>query len=305
LIIGERIGETKHLLAEGPRWNPTFGTTEWVDIDRGRVYAIHSEKTAPAVLAEVNGLLPAAIAAVGGGYVLVFAHSVVHVSADGLMLSGVRLIPGNLDSRLNDAGIDPSGRLLVGSMSLDSRTGTERLWRINASGVADVLDSDLTISNGLGWSPSGDVMYSVDSQPGFVWQRPYAASSGQVGERRLLAHIEDGLPDGLAVDEQGTVWVAIWGRGEVRGFNPRGELMDVVCIGAPLTTSCAFTGPELGTLFITTADKHEVAADRQPDSGRAFAAEMLTPGVAVPDWAPVDLGALPTGLPSILRWTAR
>lgn len=174
----QRAGLLRCTLGEGPRWNQTRGTAQWVDIDNGLLYDTSVDHWDPRPLIEVDGLLPAALeCSTEGQMLLVLRDGLAHVDADGHVLSSRRLLEPGIDSRLNDASIDPEGRLLVGSLALDDRKGQERLWRLEHDGELTVLDDDLTISNGLGWSPDGATFYSVDSAPGMVWQRSYDPSS--------------------------------------------------------------------------------------------------------------------------------
>lgn len=191
------------------------------------------------------------------------------------------LIPNGTPSSLNDGACDPMGRFLVGSKSLAGRQGTERLFSIDLDHTVSVLDNDLTLSNGICWSKDGRTMYSVDSVPGRVWRRPYDPVSGLVGSRELFVTIDDGLPDGACIDERGRLWLAVWGAGEVRCYDPNGECVEVVTVDAPHVTSCAFVGEDLRTLLITTASEGLGPRERalHPASGRLFTVEVGARGV--------------------------
>ena len=139
-----------------------------------------------------------------------------------------------------------------------------------------VIDDDLTLSNGLAWSPDGSVLYSVDTTPGIVYARPYNAVSGAWGERAVALRIANGgSPDGLCIDAAGNLWIAIWGAGQVRCYTPGGELVAAVEVPAPHVTSVAFVGPELDTLLITSARE-----DDSPSAGHLFTTRI--PGVTRP-----------------------
>lgn len=119
---------------------------------------------------------------------------VLGVDTNGRRSPVARLVDTDTDSRLNDGACDPTGRLLVGSMALDGREGEESLYRRGDDGRVTVVDDDLTLSNGLTWSPDGTVLYSVDSTPGIVYARPYNATSGAWGERVAVLRVDDGKP---------------------------------------------------------------------------------------------------------------
>jgi sugar lactone lactonase YvrE len=281
-------------LGEGPTWDLQGGVVRWVDVDRGHLWEATfdgGELGAPRLAVECGATLGAAVHAEDGGLLLARTRHLEHRDAAGTTLGSVRLVAEGVASRLNDGACDPAGRYLVGSLAQDGRTGGERLWRLEHDGTVIVVDDDLTLSNGLGWSPDGSSMYQVDTVPGTLYVRDYDVGSGTVGPRRALVEIRDASPDGLTVDAEGNVWVAIWGAGELRCFSPAGRLLQVVQTGAPLTTSCAFAGPDLDVLVVTTAGKAEDGV-RQTDRGGALLA--LRPGVvgrATTAWKPAHLGA--------------
>ena len=155
-------------------------------------------------------------------------------------------------------------------------------------GTATVIDDDLSISNGLAWSPAGDVMYSVDTRPGIIYARPYDPDTGDWGERTQVLRLDrGGWPDGLCVDADGNLWVAIWGGGEVRCYTPAAERVATVSVPAPHTTSVAFAGAERDTLLITTATDQLSAAqlEQYPLSGRVFAAHVGTVCAPLAPWS--------------------
>jgi sugar lactone lactonase YvrE len=197
------------------------------------------------------------------------------------------LLPEGVDSRLNDGACDPAGRFLVGSMSLDDREEDERLYRVDGTGRVEVVDDGLTLSNGLAWSPDGSTLYHVDSAPGIVWSRPYDVATGAMGPRQQHLRIDDGTPDGMCMDADGRLWIAVYGLGEVRCFDPLGEQVATVEVAAPNTTSVAFVGPALDQLLITTAREGLGAAElqEQPLSGHLFLSDVGTRGVPTTAWA--------------------
>jgi len=214
------------------------------------------------------------------------ARRLYTVDPGGDVRPGAQILADGIPSRLNDGGCDPAGRFLIGSLALDDRVGQEVLVRVDDDGNSVVIDSDLGLSNGLAFTPAGDQLYSVDTRPGIVWRRDYDAASGHVGDRREFLNIAGEHPDGLCADEQGSVWIAMWGAGEVRAYSAGGELLAVVEVAAPNTTSVAFVGPSLETLLITTAGEQlsEEQLRRYPDSGRLFVADAGVRGLPVPAW---------------------
>jgi sugar lactone lactonase YvrE len=278
--------ETAHALGECPVWNPNTETVQWVDIDRGELWELRADDR-PRLVLNAGSPLGAAMPAEGSGHLSARRSTLVHVSADGSVLREFQVFASTLISRLNDASCDPAGRCLVGSIAEDERVGQELLWRLEETGELTVLDDDLTISNGLGWSPDGGTLYSVDSGPGVVWARRYEPHGRRIGSRHLLVSGNGETPDGLSVDAAGNLWIAFWGAGEVRAYSPAGRVMEVVKTTAPLTTNCAFVGPRLDRLFITSAGKPADGVPAAADSGKCFLADVAAIGQPTTLWRPV------------------
>jgi sugar lactone lactonase YvrE len=285
----QTASSVSHDLAEGPVWDGDAGRLLWVDIPRGRVLRGALDGNRVEVVAEhsFDSTVGATVPTADGGLLVALRRGFATIAPDGTVRTGPTVVPGTADSRFNDGACDPAGRFLVGSMALDDRRGAEHLYRLDAGGRVEILDGDLTLSNGLGWSPDGATLYHVDSIPGVVWARDYDPPSGEVGARRALLRIDSGTPDGLCVDADGSLWIAIWGAGEVRCFTPAGEHVATVRVPAPHTSSVAFVGPQLDRLLITSARKELSAADvtAWPLSGRLFLADVGAIGQPTPAWA--------------------
>jgi sugar lactone lactonase YvrE len=244
-------------LAEGPRWDADSGVLLWVDIERGEV---HRGDETLRFDERVGSAAPVA----GGGLIVATASSLV---LDG---DTVAVFPHGRDLRANDGVCDDRGRLWVGTMALDERDGCAALYRFDGE-LVRVLDG-VGMSNGIGWSPDRTCMYYVDSLTRRVDVFDY---DGEIANRRTFAAIDraDGIPDGLAVDADGGVWVALWGGSCVRRYDPGGVLVEQVAIPGENVTACCFGGADGRSLFVTTA---------APD-GRIYVADV---GVAGPPAQP-------------------
>ncbi len=264
-------------LGEGPTWDARAGLARWVDIDNGRLFEARVDGRAlgtPRVALTVDGTLGAAVHAEDGGLLLATSRHLEHRGADGAFVGRVEVVPEGMPSRLNDGACDPSGRYLVGSVALDGQPGAERLWRLEHDGTLTVIDDDLLLSNGIGWSPTGDVMYHVDTYRNVVLRRAYDSATGAVGGREALIETPGEYPDGLTVGADGDLWVAYWASGEVRRYAADGVLLATMWTGAPLTTSCAFVGADLDLLIITT----EASAPGVEPTARSGTLLACTPG---------------------------
>ncbi|MFE7418426.1 SMP-30/gluconolactonase/LRE family protein [Rhodococcus sp. NPDC057529] len=279
-----------YLLAEGPAWDPLRRRVLWVDIDghrvcEGRVVPGRTAIECTAVH-RFAGTVSAVAAAADGRLLVAEQETLTVLDTAGRRTPGPRVIETGTKSRLNDGKCDPAGRFMVGTLALDARENEEGLFQLRGSHLVPI-DTDLALSNGLGWSPVGDVFYNTDTLSKVIWARPYYPDSGVWGTRRALLRFDGEYPDGLCVDVDGNLWVAVWGSGQVRCYTTSGHLLTVVEVPAPHTSSVAFVGDDLDLLLITTARSE--LTDRQleqyPDSGKLFLAQVGTCGTPSPYWA--------------------
>jgi sugar lactone lactonase YvrE len=255
---GAIAGTTEQtLLGEGARWDARRRELLRVDIVAGRVYRDRVADDGSLVLVrryEVPGTV-GAVAPVEGdeGWLLAAGRGFVHLSADGSLRPLAEVAPAG--SRMNDAACDPQGRCWAGSMTHDHRPGGGALYRLDRNGETELMLDGLTISNGLGWSLDGGTMYFVDSGPRVVRAFGFDGERGTISDGRVLVRVaeEVGTPDGLTVDADGDLWVAIYGGGRIHRYSPEGVLRQELLVPAAQTTSCAFAGSGLNRLYVTTA----------------------------------------------------
>ena len=275
-------------LGEGPVWDADHDRVLWVDINAGEVHrgTLSAQGVREVGVLHLQETVGAVVSARDGELLIAGARRLYRVAPDGAVTPGPELITRRTASRLNDGGCDPDGRFLVGSLALDDRAGAEVLVRVDQEGGIEMIDQDLGMSNGLAFSPAGDQLYNIDTSARVVWIRAYDSRSGAVGHRQEFLRV-DGSPDGMCVDVEGNLWIAIWGAGEVRCYSAGGAPLAVVEVPAPNTTSVAFAGPALDTLLITTAAEQlgDAQRARYPDSGRLFTAQVEIDGLPVASWA--------------------
>jgi sugar lactone lactonase YvrE len=264
-------------LGEGPVWDPDRGLLWWVDILAGHVHSID-----PVSGTRTQFDVGDAVGAVGltrtGGLVLALADGFALAGADGQDLTRV---PGfSIDRtalRFNDGKPDPWGNFIAGTMARDeSGNPPGSLYRLTPDGEVTELFGDVGLSNGLDWTDDRRLFYYSDTTIGRVDVFDCAPDTGALSGRRPF--VDAAQPDGLTLDADGCLWLAVWGSGEVRRYTPDGRLDTVVRLPAWQVTSAAFGGPDLATLYITCAWEGLTPAERaeQPHAGDIFA---CTPGV--------------------------
>lgn len=266
-------------VGEGPAWDDAAGVVWWVDIPSGDLFALEvasgtrSHRRLP-------GPLGAVAPTTDGRLVCASGHGIgTWTAADGyshrLELPAPDHGPG-VQSRLNDIGVDPTGSLWLGSVVEGpggARAGAGQLYRLDAQWRVTSVLSGTTVSNGIGFSPDGR-MYFADSGAGTIDVLDVDLATGACRGRSRLVTFgpDDGVGDGLCVDVDGYVWVAMWGGGAVRRYSPDGRLDHVQPIGCSLVTSCTFGDADLAALYVTTA-RVDLSADQladEPDAGSLF-----------------------------------
>jgi len=261
------------VLGEGPTWDPATRRLVWVDILGCEVHAYDPATGADTVL-KTEQHVGAAKPRAGGGLVVNLRDGVGLYDPDG---SFRWLARTPLDGvRGNDAAVGPDGALWAGTMRYDEAPRGGLLRRVGPDGAVATVLHDVTISNGIAWSPGGDLMYYVDTPTGRIDVFDF---DGRPRARRTFAEVP-GDPDGLTVDADGCVWVALWGGGRVLRYSPAGTLDQVVEVPTPQSTACAFGGPGLRDLYITTATAG--APEGDPLAGSLFVLPDAGQGTAPP-----------------------
>jgi sugar lactone lactonase YvrE len=271
--------DARDQLGESPWWDADAGELVRADIVRGRVHG-----WAPAGGAswsfELDGEVGAVVPRAGGGQLIALDRTLRLRDADGTLRELAHVERDLPDNRFNDCRADPQGRLWAGTMSKLRAPGTAALYRLAPGGEIERVVAGTTISNGLGWSPQGDRMYFVDSTTQRIDALDFDGATGAISERRPLATIDpaDGLPDGLAVDAEGGVWLSLFGGGAIRRYDADGTLDAVVPLPVTNPTCPAFGGPDLATLYVTSA-RHRLTPEQLAAEPLAGALLALEPGV--------------------------
>jgi len=283
-------------LGEGPHWDSERGHLLWVDILAGRILVGSASGSSVELIRtlEVGRHVGAVVPWTDGGWLAAAATGFIHIAEDGVVTELAQPEAGSaVRTRMNDGTCDPQGRFWAGSMAYDETPGAGSLYRVDLDGSVERVRDEVTISNGLGWSPDGTTMYVTDTGPGTIDAYDFDSVSGAITNRRefFTAPEGRGAPDGLAVDSAGCIWTALWGGAAMLRLDPQGRIIGEVDMPVDQPTSCCFGGPGLTTLFITSArvDLAPEALAAQPMAGRLM---QCDPGVAGMPAAPFR-GELP------------
>ncbi len=268
-------------LGEGPVWDEASGQLIWVDIMAGLVHRFTPDAEVDES-ADVGQPVGAVAARTTPGLVLAMRDGFGVLDTDTgdvQMIAGAEAhVKGN---RMNDGKCDSAGRFWAGTMAFDQSPAAGALYRLERDHSVAKMIQGVSISNGLCWSADDRSMYYIDSPTQGVDVFDFDAASGGLSNRRRVIDIpkEAGLPDGMTIDEQGFLWVALYGGGAVRRYSPEGELDLTIELPAAQITSCTFGGNDFRDLYITSAAQElsEEALAAQPHAGALF---VCRPGPA-------------------------
>lgn len=281
----ECVLDVKASLGECPVWSVDEQVLYWVDIN-----APSLNRFDPLSGVNRSWPMPQSI----GSFALCASGGFLAALRDGLWLIDRegkpqrKLAPAPYDPahhRFNDGRADPQGRFWVGSMNEKRDASTGCLYRLDANLKLTEMFRGIMVSNGLAWSPDSRTMYHCDTPTRTIYAWDFDPPSGAISNRRLFA--ENDWPDGAAVDREGCYWSAVYRSGKVVRFSPRGERIAEYSLPALCPTMCAFGGPDLKTLYVTSARQRRDAEElaRLPQSGGIFAMRVEVPGLPEPKFA--------------------
>lgn len=273
--------DAKAKLGEGAFWHPDEQKLYWVDITAGTVHTF-DPATGEDRVVSVGQMIGTVAPRRAGGLVAGLHHGLAELDPQSGTTRVIVDPEADLpDNRFNDGKCDPAGRFWAGTINLHRQPDVANLWRLDPDGSVHHVLSGVTNSNGLTWSLDQRTFYYIDTGTRRVDAFDYNIDTGQIANRRTIVSVPEelGKPDGMTIDAEGMLWVALWGGGCVVRWNPTdGALLQRISIPASQTTTCAFGGPDLADLYITSARQNleEDGLASQPHAGGVF---RIRPGV--------------------------
>lgn len=270
-------------LLEGPVWVVRDAALWFVDIKSRKVHRYDpatGDKASWDAPAQIGFVLPAE----SGGFVAGLQTGLARFDpADGSFTPLTDPEPDKPGNRLNDATVDPAGRLWLGTMDDAEMAESGAIYRLAEDGSCRVSSPPCSITNGPAVSPDGRTLYHIDTLGGIIHACDLSAD-GRLANRREFASVpsDQGYPDGPTVDAEGCLWVGLYKGSAVRRYSPKGELLEVVPFPVDAITKIAFGGPDLKTVFATTANKHLTPHEKaaNPHAGDLFRFTVSVPGLA-------------------------
>lgn len=293
-LIAELLYQIEAELGEGILWDTYLKKIWWVDIKLGRLYLFDpdtKENHTYTIGRSVSAVVPfdgkSVLIAVRDGFALFD-----HLQDQFQML--VTIDHHNSSIRFNDGKCDPSGRFWAGTLAEDGTKGVGKLFCLLPDLSVEEKIVNVGISNGIGWNPAGNMMYYIDTMSQQIVQYDFDSLSGNISNRQIVLTIDptEGSPDGMCVDQEGMLWVALWNGGKIICIDPykREITTEIIVPNVTKVTSCAFGGDDMRTLFITTA-RSECSPEelkQQPFAGSLFTVKLDIPGLPSHHFKPLE-----------------
>ena len=289
VLEAEPVLACKNRLGEGPIWSVEEQALYWVDIVAPAIHryrpadGAHDQWSMPEHIGSLS------MRAAGGLVIALKSGFALFDPASGAVEMIAKAEADKLDNRFNDGRCDREGRFFAGSLTYSEDSNVGSLWRLDRDRRATAVLNGITISNGLCWSPDGTTMYHVDTPTRTIRAFDYDQDEGVPSNPRVLVETdaEGGWPDGSITDSEGYIWNAEWDGARVVRYTPEGKVDRVVKVPAKRATCAAFGGPDLKTLYITSAWDRMARDERDawPHSGDLFAVEVDVPGLPDPRYA--------------------
>ncbi|MCB9008892.1 MAG: SMP-30/gluconolactonase/LRE family protein [Ardenticatenaceae bacterium] len=280
------VWQTNAKLGEGPLWVAAENSIYWLDILNKHVHRLDLGSGERHTWAFPVAITSLAIRQ-SGGFVGTTVDGFAVIDFDSQTAAPIVLPEENLSgNRFNDGKVDGNGRFWAGSMDNNGKKPTGTLYRLDPNLTLHTIDDGYIITNGPAFSTDGKTMYHTDSVRGIVYAFDLH-NDGAVGGKRPFIHLtfaKEGAPDGMTVDSENCLWLAHYGGARLTRYSPAGEILQVVPLPVPNVTSCTFGGPNLDTLYITTASQQMSAAEleKYPLAGSLFAYQPGVTGLPTP-----------------------
>jgi sugar lactone lactonase YvrE len=290
VLIPELILDAKALLGEGPCWHEPTGELYWVDIE-GEAVHIFDPGTGVDRRIGVGQMPGFVVARRSGGMVVGTQHGFQALDpATGVLTPIHDPEVGLKENRFNDGKCDSAGRLWAGTTRIAHDRADGALYCLDAGGGCHRKLGDIWISNGLAWSGDDQTMYYIDSPTQRVVAFDFDVAGGGISGQRTVIEVPEGMgtPDGMTIDEEGMLWVALWDGWRVTRWNPAdGRLLGEVEMPVARPTSCVFGGENLDELYITSASTRLPAGElaKQPLAGGLFRVRPGIRGARTHAWA--------------------
>lgn len=280
----ELVIDSKSELGEGAIWNQKTGELLWINIT-GKILNFYNPLTGNNKEMFTGQMIGTVVPTESGAVLVALKNGIYKLNPETGTKKRIVDPEENLpNNRFNDGKCDPSGRFWAGTMSLQDEKGAGALYRLDADSSIHKMIENVSISNGIVWSPDNSKMYYIDTPTQKIVAYDFNNETGKIENPKIAVKVpqEMGSPDGMTIDSEGHIWVALWGGSSVACWNPvSGELLRTIEVPSKNVTSCAFGDKDLGTLYITTARiaTNDEDLKKYPNAGGVFKTRPGAKGV--------------------------
>ena len=256
-------------LGEGPIWSPESNSVTWTDITQNRFHTADLD-TGTTQSFSAPSMVGAIAHTRNGDFIAATQEGFAHVSIEG-KFSALHTFLAS-DMRMNDGKVDPVGRFWAGSLALSFEKNRGSLYVLDKDGSYSPVLNDVTLSNGMGWSPDAKYFYYIDSIPGTLKRFDYDSIHGRISNQVDLITFDTalGIPDGMSITSDGKIVIALWDGGRVEIYEPSGKKISEIKLGVSRPTSCTFAGADGDVLIVTTASQG-IDLTKEPLAGKILA----------------------------------
>lgn len=285
MTMAQCVWNAHATLGEGPMWSVCEQALYWVDILSHRLHRYAPDSAQQQTSWQFDHEVTAvAERADQPGLIVTTRHGFAYFDPDTEKLTPFKEVENHLPAnRFNDGKCDARGRFWAGTMDFGCKEPTGSLYRLTPDGDVEKMDTGYAITNGPTWSQDYKTMFHNDTSQATVYAFDFDIDSGAISNKRVFLKLkpEDGNPDGMTTDAEGGLWIAQWGSSQVTRRDSTGQVIQTVQLPCSQITSCAFGGPDLRTLFITSAAEGLSAQqlEREPLAGGLFAVELDIKGM--------------------------
>jgi sugar lactone lactonase YvrE len=280
----ELILDLKATLGEGPSWDNEKKCLSFVDIVERKIHIFDPVSNSNETI-KVNQNVGAAVPRKTGGLALALRDGFYAIDITPQELTVIAKPKEHLaDNQFNDGKCDVAGRFWAGTMASNEREGAGSLYCLDVDHTVKQMVKNVTISNGITWSPDNNTMYYIDTPTFQIEAFDYEQDTGSIKNRRIVVNVprEMGSPDGMTSDMEGMLWVAHWGGSQVTRWDPStGKLVQSIPMPVPIVTSCVFGGDNMDELYVTTAriGLSDETLQKHPSAGGLFRVKTDVKGI--------------------------
>ncbi len=270
-------------LGEGPIWDDIREELLWLDVTRGKILFFSPSRGVQNEI-QLDRHIGSLALTRNLDLCLALRDGFAHYSFQSQSITSFTQVIESDEVRFNDGAVDRQGRFLAGTMGYNPKPNTGNLYTFTEDSGYRLLIPEVGVSNGICWNGDSSQMYFIDSMTQSIQVFDYDLYSGSATNPKVLIKFDPqlGIPDGMTIDEEGSLWVAMWDGSQILKISSDGDIVDAIKFPVSRVTSLTFGGTDLRDLYITSA-RYELSFEdlaHQPLAGSLFKVRARVPGIS-------------------------